>query len=148
MGYWNYRIIKKTDKETDSRFYRIHEVFYSDDHSIESWTEGPVNPFGESLAGLREDVNYFLSAFRKPVLVEKEINGTVKLIDEEDDFEINSGHYSELLDRAYVAMEHVNQFLGAHPVVRKDERLRRVYERVEDDLGEFYQSVGRMIDGK
>ncbi len=44
MAFWNYRVIRKNHKKTDSCFYHIHEVSYDDEKNIESWTQSPVEP--------------------------------------------------------------------------------------------------------
>lgn len=64
---WSYRVLRTSD-EAGEAVYRIHEVYYGDDGSIDGWTVEPVQPLGESLSELREDIRYFLAAFRKPVL--------------------------------------------------------------------------------
>jgi hypothetical protein len=75
MSYWNYRVIEKYHKETDTNTYHIHEVYYSDDGIIVSWTESAVGPIGETVGELREDIRFFTKAFQKPVLKEETENG-------------------------------------------------------------------------
>jgi hypothetical protein len=82
---------------------------------IEGWTQSPVEPMGESLAELRNDIQYFLKAFQKPVLTEIDKNGKEVLIVDEEAVEIKSGHYPELLDRSWVATDYLYQFIGSHP---------------------------------
>lgn len=84
MSHWNYRVIRKYHKESDSRTYHIHEVYYGEKNNIEGWTQSPVEPMGESLAELRNDIQCFLKAIQKPVLTEIIKNGKeVLVIDEE-----------------------------------------------------------------
>jgi hypothetical protein len=93
MSHWNYRVIRKYHKESDSNTYQIHEVYYDDEHKIEGWTQSPVGPMGESLAELRNDIQHFIKAFQKPVLTEIMKDGKEELVIDEETAEINSGHY-------------------------------------------------------
>lgn len=77
---WNYRVIRK-QVEIDYYQYEIHEVYYDDDGTIESWTEQPIAPFGESFLELQNDLNYMAKATQKPILEEKEIAGELKLVE-------------------------------------------------------------------
>ncbi|KHE93739.1 MAG: hypothetical protein SCABRO_00472 [Candidatus Scalindua brodae] len=144
MSHWNYRVIKKYHKETDTSTYHIHEVYYSDDGIIESWTESAVEPMGETVDELREDIRFFTKAFQKPVLKEETENGKPALVPQNDLQEINDGHYFELMDRAGVAVDYIYQFLGCHPIIIKDGNLREIYERAGNALVELYQEAGRL----
>ncbi len=73
MSHWNYRVIRKHHVETDSVTYHVHEVYYREDDSMESWTQEPVAPMGETAEELREDTRYFLRAFRCLILEEQVI---------------------------------------------------------------------------
>lgn len=84
MSHWNYRIIWKYHKESDASTYQIHEVYYDDKNMIEGWTQSPVEPMGESLEELRNDIAHFLKAFEKPVLTESIQNGKEVLVSDED----------------------------------------------------------------
>lgn len=140
---WNYRIIKKTFADNDSTQYEIHEVYY-EGNSISGWTANSVKPSGESIAELREDISYFLQAFKRPVLEEQIIDGKELLIEEDHDgLEINDGHYFEFMDRAFVASDYIYQFLGSHPLIKKEENLKHFYEKAEAALAELYQEAGR-----
>jgi len=66
------------------------------------------------------------------------------LITDEADSPINEGHYYEFMDRASVAVDYVYQFLGSHPLLKKEARLRELYERAEEALAELYQEVGQL----
>jgi hypothetical protein len=113
---------------------------------IEGWTQSPVEPMGESLAELHNDIQYFLKAFQKPVLTEIIKNGKEVLVIDEEVAEINRGHYPELLDRSWVATDYLYQFIGSHPVVRKNRELFEIYSKAEDALSLLYQRVGELIE--
>jgi hypothetical protein len=140
---WNYRIIKKTFADNDSSQYEIHEVYY-EGKSISGWTENSVKPSAESVAELREDIRYFLQAFKHPVLEEKIIDGKELLVENDDHSEINDGHYFEFMDRASVSLDYIYQFLGSHPLIRKEENLKHFYEKAASALAELYQEAGRL----
>ena len=144
MSHWNYRVIRKHHTETHSVTYHVHEVYYREDGSIESWTQEPVAPLGETAEELREDIRYFLRAFRCPILEEKETDEGTTLFSDDTDNEINDGHYFELMDRTSVALDYIYQFLGSHPLVRKDNTLQDMYEKAEAALAELYQQTGRL----
>lgn len=103
-----------------------------------------VQPFGETAEELREEIRFFLQAFRRPILEWKEVGGEWAFIPDEDDSPINEGHYFEFMDRASVAVDYAYQFLGSHPLLKKETRLREVYERAEEALAELYQEAGRL----
>ena len=71
MSHWNYRVIRKHHPEPDSVTYHVHEVYYRDDGGIDGWTQESVAPMGETAEELREDIRYFMHAFRRPILEEK-----------------------------------------------------------------------------
>lgn len=144
MSHWNYRVLRKHHTETDSVTYHVHEVYYRDDGYIEGWTQEPVAPMGETAEELREDIRYFLHAFRRPILEERETDEGSTLIADATNDAINDGHYFELMDRASIALDYIYQFLGSHPVVRKDKTLQDMYEKAEDALAELYQHAGRL----
>ena len=144
MSYWNHRVIHKYHEETDSHTYHIHEVYYDNDGSIEGWTESAMEPFGETPFELREDIRHFIKAFQKPILIAKIKNGKEILVQDEEASEINKGHYAEFLDRAWVAIDYVYQFIGCHPLVRKDEGLQEIYLKAESALSDLYQAAGKL----
>ena len=144
MSHWNYRAIRKRHPETDSVTYHVCEVYYREDGGIDCWTQEPVTPMGETAEELREDIKYFLHAFRRPILEEKETDEGSTLVSDDSDDAINDGHYFELMDRASVALDYVYQFLGSHPLMRKERTLQDVYERAEEALAELYQQAGRL----
>lgn len=71
MSHWNHRVIKKVTEI--GTFYGIHEVFYNDDGSIYSYTENPVDVFGENIAELQQTLEWMLKCLDKPVLVDGEV---------------------------------------------------------------------------
>ena len=111
---------------------------------MEGWTQESVAPMGETAEELREDIKYFLHAFRRPILEEKETDEGSTLIPDDTDDAINDGHYFELMDRASVALDYIYQFLGSHPVVRKDKTLLEIYEKAEGALAALYQQAGQL----
>ena len=146
MGTWNHRIIRKVFPEHDTVTFEIHDVYYSDQGVIDSWTEEPVSPSGESEAELREDIRHFLQAFRLPILEEQKKNEKAILIEDTDDNRINSGHYFEFMDRSSVALDYVYQFVGSHPLLKKENRLKEAYLKAEKELANLYQIAGQIED--
>ena len=144
MTTWNHRIIKKHDQGSDTSTYQIHEVYYSEKGDIEGWTENPVKPLGETEFELREDIRYFLQAFRQPTLEEKDIDGKPQLIEDDYNSPINPGHYFEFMDRTSVALDYMYQFLGSHPLLKKEGKLKNAYQKVEESLAELYQLAGQL----
>lgn len=68
---WNHRVIKHSQLMSDGveeTWFSIHEVYYNEDGSLQSYTESPVEPVGESLLELSEDLARFQKALAKPVL--------------------------------------------------------------------------------
>ncbi len=145
MAYWNYRIIKRTAEE--SATYGIHEVYYDKKDEAESWTGEPVEPMGESLGELREDIFHFMSAFRYPVLVEAEESGKKRLIAEDESSPVNREHYHEVMDRASVVMAHFDEFVASHPAVKADERLKAAAQSIVDALYAFYSLAAEVALG-
>lgn len=145
---WNYRVVK-THHADERVTYHIHKVHYGNDGSIETWTEEPVAPVGGEVGELREDIVLFSRAFRHPVLEQRESDGNPALrADVVDAVAINSGHYWELLDRAYVASAYVDEFLGNHPLLKKEGALHTAYERASEALAELYLHAGELACDK
>ena len=65
---WNYRVIQHTDEKTDSVWFHIHTVFYSDSGKIESWIENPTTPIGDSVEDLKGELELIMAAWELPVL--------------------------------------------------------------------------------
>ena len=144
MSHWNYRVIRKRNKGTDEVIYQVHEVYYSENGVVEGWTEKAVEPLGETEYELREDIRYFLKAFRFPIMEEKNENGKAVLVQDNFDININAGHYFEFMDRASIALDYIYQFLGNHPLIKKEHRLKEAYDRAEEALAELYQIAGQI----
>jgi len=144
MSYWNYRVIRKHHKESDTNTYQIHEVYYKEDGAIEGWTESAVEPLGEIPDELREDIRFFMKAFQKPILEEQVKDKKPILVADDNSQQINEGHYFELMDRASVAVDYIYQFLGCHPLMRSESRLHGLYQQAEKALAELYQEAGRL----
>lgn len=78
---WNYRVVKEMLK--GEPYYLVAEVYYEEDNDDHphSWT-GPVSPRGETREELKEDLNRWLKAFSKPVLVAAGERSNLKLTGE------------------------------------------------------------------
>lgn len=70
---WNYRVIRRPDSDGGPDRFGIHEVYYDPSGQIEMWTEESCDPFGESLAELKADVEAMAAALSEPVLLETEL---------------------------------------------------------------------------
>jgi len=66
----------------------------------------------------------------------------------EEEPELNSGHYFELMDRAMVALHYLHDVIGIHPVTRKNRRLERLYASIEKTISEFYIEAGVLYHGQ
>ena len=137
-------MLRKHHLEADSVTYHVHEVYYREDGGIAGWTKAPVMPMGETAEELREDIRFFLHAFRRPILEVKETDEGAILISDDTDDAINDGHYFELMDRASVALDYIYQFLGSHPLMRKEKTLQDAYGKAEESLASLYQEAGRL----
>ncbi len=144
MSHWNYRVIRKLVQGTEEVVYQIHEVYYSDDSAIDGWTKSHVMPLGETEYELREDIRHFLEAFRLPILEEEKDNGKDILRETPYDSKINSGHYFEFMDRASIAVDYIYQFLGSHPLIKKEKQLKDLYAKAESALSDLYQAAGQL----
>lgn len=65
---WNYRVFREAEGG-----YVIREVYYEDDGSIFACTQDAVNPFGETLEELAQDLKYLKQALKLPVLTMADI---------------------------------------------------------------------------
>jgi len=70
---WNYRVIRRPDPSGAPDRFGIHEVYYDTSGRIEWWTEESCDPFGESLAELKADMEMMSVALSKSVLREAEL---------------------------------------------------------------------------
>lgn len=78
---WNYRIIRKT-APGNHVFFEIHEVYYAaDGATIESWTENPIAPYGETADELRRSMELMEQAFARPILEIKTVDGEEMLFE-------------------------------------------------------------------
>ncbi|GJQ60750.1 MAG: hypothetical protein SCALA701_35510 [Candidatus Scalindua sp.] len=50
------------------------------------------------------------------------------------------------MDRSLVALDYIYQFLGSHPLLKKETRLKEAYQRVEEELANLYQLAGKIED--
>jgi len=47
------------------------------------------------------------------------------------------------MDRASIAVDYIYQFLGSHPLIRKEKQLKELYDKAESALSELYQAAGQ-----
>lgn len=65
MGYWNYRLFKRYNGEIV-----IIECYYENDKP--SAYTGQVQPYGETPEELKQDLEWMLKAFDKPILTKED----------------------------------------------------------------------------
>jgi len=82
MSHWNHRVIKHTktitidgEPETETKF-SIHEVLYDENGNLNGYTEDALEPYGETLLELADDLARFQEALSKPVLVHEDFEPT------------------------------------------------------------------------
>jgi len=70
MTTWNYRVLRRVGGSGTTHYftYAVHEVYYDDLGIVETWTEAPDGPLGDTLADLRADHRMMAEAFELPVL--------------------------------------------------------------------------------
>ena len=70
---WNYRIIKRKDKETDDEWYGLNEVFYNRDGSLMAYSETD-EVVSDSPEGIIKVLNMMLKDTKKdrPILTEED----------------------------------------------------------------------------
>jgi|TARA_A200000113_G_C8591607_1_gene266214 hypothetical protein len=73
---WNYRVVRTEEEQYDS--YQLYEVYYDDDGKIEGMTENAMQPYGESVEELQNDLEYMMEALKQPVLDMKELEKQFK----------------------------------------------------------------------
>ena len=140
---WNQRIIRtRKDEET---WYEIHEVYYDAQGRIESWTQEPVLPGGESKAELMNDIAHFISAMHYPVLESSVHDGRETLVPDLSDQTVNEGHWPELLDRVFVVLSQFNDIILGHPILRDHTRLQAEAEGISEKMATLYQEIGKRI---
>ena len=59
--HWNHRIVKIGD------MFGVCEVYFGNDGKITMWTQH-IEPMGETVEELKEEVEMFLRAFTQPIL--------------------------------------------------------------------------------
>ena len=72
---WNYRVVR-TERQTKKEqydIYQLYEVYYDDDGKIEGMTENAMQPYGESIEELKNDLQWMIEALREPVLDMEEL---------------------------------------------------------------------------
>ncbi len=76
--YWNYRVIGDSAPTGGGDFedvLTIHEVYYDSNDAPHSWSADPMWPQGESLDGLRAELNRMLEALDKPIINKEDLPG-------------------------------------------------------------------------
>ncbi len=75
-GWWNYRVIEKTEK-WDSPFdrkihtenyYEIHEVYYNGKGEIIAWSENSISLYFESYRDFKDTLKHIKQATKRSVL--------------------------------------------------------------------------------
>lgn len=69
---WDYRVIKNEDE--NESWYQIHEVYYHKDGKIKCISKDPMNPFGNTMHELKQDMRYMRLACRRPYLKMKDLD--------------------------------------------------------------------------
>ncbi len=73
MMHWDYRVF------FEDNGYTIRTVYYDDRGEIAACSEKPIQPFGESLENLQEELNLLQAALQKKVLSASDVpNQTVR----------------------------------------------------------------------
>lgn len=63
---WNYRVIKQEHPEGTT--YAIYEVYYDEQDNILFISKDPMNPHGETITELQNDLKHMRQALKKPIL--------------------------------------------------------------------------------
>ena len=63
----------------------------------------------------------------------------------EKEYELNDGHYLELLDRVHIISCNVNDHCINHALTQNDNDIKESLEKILDDLEELYQIIGSKI---
>lgn len=59
---------------------------------------------------------------------------------------INEGHYSELMDRLYIAGDSLSSYCLKHPLAEKEKKVKKKISKALDLLFDAYQLVGVLED--
>lgn len=73
---WNYRVLKVDFQnplipDSADSYFKVVEVYYNDDGSINGWVEEIGTPLAEEYEDLQGGLKLMLLAFDKPVLIEQ-----------------------------------------------------------------------------
>ena len=142
MSYWNHRLVLKKGEGKENVVFEVHEVYYSEEGEIESWTERAIGPYGESENEAFQDACNIVKAFQKPILALDIQDGNESLKEISNSEAVNGGHYFEFMDRSSVALDYLYRYLGSHPLLNQENELKNLYEKVEKALSELYQAAG------
>jgi hypothetical protein len=64
---WGHALTRSTDPRTGEVGYGIREIYFDDDpERPDSWTERPVEPVGETVTELLEEIRRFEHAAQNP----------------------------------------------------------------------------------
>jgi|Laugresu1bdmlbsd_1035121.scaffolds.fasta_scaffold41849_3 hypothetical protein len=66
----------------------------------------------------------------------------------EDKVEINDGHYHEMMDRLYVQMDILDQYLLKHPIGEKHKEISKPIIKAIVSLVQAYQITGGLAHDK
>jgi len=72
---WNYRVVEVV--QNNQTFYELHEVYYTgekDNSEISSMTVEPPECIQDTVEDLKQDLEYRMQAFDRPILKMSEIN--------------------------------------------------------------------------
>lgn len=142
-----YRVIRKRHVVSPVETHHICRVNYNMCGKIAHWSGDLHELCGGSLDELREEIRHILHAFCLPVLEEKTTaeGPTLVRIDPKD--RLIEGRYTELFNRASLAVEFTHQFVGIHPIPDKNAFLRVLYARALKALYRFRTEARRLDRG-
>lgn len=70
---WNHRVVRSVSAVDGTVAYTIREVFYEDDGKVSGWTADAIEPHGETLDELRQNIARMAECTDRPVLDEDEL---------------------------------------------------------------------------
>lgn len=67
MSFWNHRIFRHADNTSKYKIesYALHEAFYDDNGKVDTWTEEPTTPYGETVDELIGHLEQMLADAKK-----------------------------------------------------------------------------------
>lgn len=67
---WNHRVVKRMIKGLNEEVpsFGIHEAFYDKNGRVWGITQEPMDPHGETIEELRQDLEWMMKALEHPVL--------------------------------------------------------------------------------